>query len=118
MASIYFCYNELLRQSADQAVANRKDLARQGYSEDDCQQKEAVSRRSTVKQGESSNRAEKYKPKENQAEDCALRMPFTKQADVEATLAALQPRMNRLVYLQPSAAPNLDVLARSLGPKL
>ncbi|KAF1780778.1 hypothetical protein GQ600_6419 [Phytophthora cactorum] len=55
------------------------------------------------------------KAKENQDEDGA---PFRIQTDTEATLAALQPRMNRLAYLQTATATNLDALARSLGPKL
>ncbi|KAF4035474.1 hypothetical protein GN244_ATG12512 [Phytophthora infestans] len=42
------------------------------------------------------------------------KVPFSN----EATLVALQPRMNRLAYLQAATGTNLDALARSLGPRL
>ncbi|KAG6947926.1 hypothetical protein JG688_00015333 [Phytophthora aleatoria] len=95
MASIYFNYNELLRLSAEQAV--NEGLEQQDIASEKKKQKTRA------------------KAKENQDEDGA---PFRIQSDTEATLAALQPRMNRLAYLQTATATNLDALARSLGPKL
>ncbi|KAJ8563836.1 hypothetical protein ON010_g7508 [Phytophthora cinnamomi] len=52
--------------------------------------------------------------KDNQDEDAVLKVVF----NTEATLAALQPRMNRLTYLHTPGNANLEALARSLGPKL
>ncbi|ETN15645.1 hypothetical protein F442_01708 [Phytophthora nicotianae P10297] len=86
MASIYFHYNELLRLSAEQAVMT-----------EDQQQDE--------KKPEMRVRA-----KENQDEDGALK------TDIEATLAALQPRMNRLAessWAQAVTPRDIDVHVRS-----
>ncbi|KAL3657687.1 hypothetical protein V7S43_017262 [Phytophthora oleae] len=108
MATIYFHYHELLRQSADQAVRNgRKDHP----NDDEDQQQQAAT-------STSSEKKRLKKAKENQDEDGALKSPFSFHADTEATLAALQPRMNRLAYLQTAGATNLEALTRSLGPKL
>lgn len=125
MASIYFYYNELLRQSADQAVMSGKNTHSAGHSyfagdnEDlkQQQQQEAATEKSSEKKqhGSSINPAE-MKTEANQDEDGALKAPV--RIDTEATLAALQPRMNRLAFLQTAVATNLDALARSLGPKL
>ncbi|KAE9006806.1 hypothetical protein PF010_g12028 [Phytophthora fragariae] len=108
MASIYFYYNELLRQSADQAVSRGMSAQSTPDQYEELQQ-----------QAESSEKKQRGHPSDpeeqgNQDEDAALKMVL----NTEATLAALQPRMNRLVYLHTSGNVNLEVLARSLGPKL
>ncbi|KAK1930330.1 hypothetical protein P3T76_014290 [Phytophthora citrophthora] len=108
MATIYFHYHELLRQSADQAVRNGRE--NHPNDDEDQQQRAAIDKLS---------KTEKLKrAKENQDEDGALKSPFNIHTDTEATLAALQPRMNRLAYLQTAGATNLEALTRSLGPKL
>ncbi|KAF1780774.1 hypothetical protein GQ600_5787 [Phytophthora cactorum] len=96
MASIYFNYNELLRLSAEQAV--NEGLEQQDIASE---KKKKQKTRAKAKEIKTKNGA-----------------PFRIQTDTEATLAALQPRMNRLAYLQTATATNLDALARSLGPKL
>ncbi|KAG7392376.1 hypothetical protein PHYPSEUDO_000784 [Phytophthora pseudosyringae] len=115
MASIYFYYNELLRQSADQAATSSKNAY---YGHEDVQAATAKSLEKK-RQGSSFNPTKtKTKEKENQDDDGAPKAPFGIHADTEATLAALQPRMNRLAYLQTAGTTNLDALTRSLGPKL
>ncbi|KAG1695771.1 hypothetical protein DVH05_019110 [Phytophthora capsici] len=103
MATIYFHYHELLRQSADQAVRNGRE---NHPNDNDDQQQDAPTNKL----------AKKEELKTTKDEDQALKSRI--QADTEATLAALQPRMNRLAYLQTAGATNLEALARSLGPKL
>lgn len=105
MATIYFHYHELLRQSADQAVRNGRE---NHPNDNDDQQQDAPTNKL----------AKKEELKTTKDEDQASKSPSSIQADTEATLAALQPRMNRLAYLQTAGATNLEALARSLGPKL
>jgi hypothetical protein len=110
MASIYFYYNELLRQSADHAVVNGARVDSIGLQ----QREAAVAQASNKKQrGHGNEPADaKAKASENQDDDAAPHAPFQQYADAEAALAALQPRLNRLAYL-----PVATTLARSLGPQ-
>ncbi|GMF26652.1 unnamed protein product [Phytophthora lilii] len=121
MASIYFYYNELLQQSANQAVSSGKNdyfARRSDAVAANLQQQEAGTKKTSDKKNQRSSSDLAKVKTENQDDDGATMAPFRLQVDTEATLAALQPRMNRLAYLQTAGATNLDALARSPGPKL
>ncbi|RLN75068.1 hypothetical protein BBJ28_00012604 [Nothophytophthora sp. Chile5] len=105
MASIYFYYNELLRQSEAAAAQGQRSSAAADDRAKEPQQDDNAAEPAP---------AEPAKTGENQDEEPSLPPPPT---DSEAQLAALQPRMNRLAYLQTAVASNLDALARALGPK-
>ncbi|RLN92581.1 hypothetical protein BBJ28_00021399 [Nothophytophthora sp. Chile5] len=105
MATIYFYYNELLRQSEAAATqAQSSSATADGHVKEPQQDDD----------GAEPTPAEPAKTSENQDEESSLP---PSPADSEAELAALQPRMNRLAYLQTAVASNLDALARALGPK-
>lgn len=110
MASIYFYYNEVLRQSAQHASLRGLNAAEEGAEEVSQQQEDQPHGEKTEQATATTSR-----PKENQDEDSDTILKA--QLSTEATLAALQPRMNRLAYLSNAAVTNLDALARSLGPK-
>ena len=117
MASIYFCYNELLRHSADQAVMHDKKT--HGLGHEHIRQQQGDKSSEKMHQGFSNNPGQMTSNAiETQNDDKALKVPFRLDSDLEVTLIALQPCMNRLAYLQTAVGTNLDALVRSLGPKL
>lgn len=122
MASIYFYYNELLRQSADQAVSSGTnthfaDLYKTAIPDEDAQQQQQRQQEadSAEKKQRGGHPSDPEAKQGNQDEDAALKAVGL---STEATMAALQPRMNRLAYLHTTGNVNLEALARSLGPKL
>ncbi|GMF44078.1 unnamed protein product [Phytophthora fragariaefolia] len=104
--------------AADQAVSCGKNthLAGLGSSaapDDDSQQQQQEEKRPPEKQ-ERDRLSDLAEKKGNQDEDGSLKAVV----NTDATLAILQPRINRLAYLHTPGNANLEALARSLGPKL
>ncbi|CAI5742126.1 unnamed protein product [Peronospora destructor] len=117
MASVYFYYNELLRHSADHAVMYDKNTHGSGHEH--IQQQQGNKSFEKMHQGFSNNPGQMTSNViESHDDDKVLKVPFRLHPNTEATLIALQPRMNRLAYLQTAVGTNLDALVRCLGPKL
>ncbi|CAH0516529.1 unnamed protein product [Peronospora belbahrii] len=117
MASIYFYYNELLRHCADETVTNDTYSPggdfRQQQQHGDMSFEKKHQELTIHHLGQLQSIAVK-----SQDEDKALKAQCMYYPSTEATFVTLQPRMNRLAYLQTAVATNLDALIRSLGPKL
>ncbi|CAH0491528.1 unnamed protein product [Peronospora farinosa] len=109
MTSIYFYYNELLHHSADQAIMHDKNTHGPGHEH--IRQQQGDKSFEIMHQGCSNNPGQMtFNAIEKQDDDKVLKVPFQLHPDTEATLIALQPRMNRLFYLQTAVGTSLDVL--------